>query len=157
MLIRPQPASPAIRLITALVFLILLLSLVSSFYTSFIWPVFLFLALVILLCYLTAPVAYMIEDNSLCVESRMSRKYFHGIKNCSSLNNKSRELTLRLWGNGGVFAATGIFWNRSNGIFRAYVTSADRSTYIMINTQGGRVLISPEDPVSVLKHCSELT
>ena len=53
---------------------------------------------------------------------------------------------LRLWGNGGLFAATGIFWNQAYGVYRAYVTSARYQDYVLVETRTRKVLISPENP-----------
>jgi len=41
-----------------------------------------------------------------------------------------------------VFAATGIYWNRQFGVFRAYVT--DQKKLVVVELQNGkRVVISP--------------
>jgi hypothetical protein len=53
---------------------------------------------------------------------------------------------VRVFGNGGVFAGTGFFWNRQFGLFRAYVTSARRADMLMVQTPARNVLITPEDP-----------
>jgi hypothetical protein len=58
---------------------------------------------------------------------------------------------LRLWGNGGLFAATGIFWNKAYGVFRAYVTSARYQDYVLVQTRTQKILISPENPAEFVK------
>jgi hypothetical protein len=59
---------------------------------------------------------------------------------------------LRLWGNGGLFAATGIFWNRAYGVYRAYVTSARYQDFVLVETRTQRILISPADPEAFVKN-----
>ena len=58
---------------------------------------------------------------------------------------------VRLWGNGGLFAATGIFWNPAYGVYRAYVTSARYQDYVLAETRTQKVLISPENPEDFVK------
>ncbi len=54
--------------------------------------------------------------------------------------------TVRLWGNGGVFAGTGIFWNKRYGVFRMYVTNARQKDFVVVETENQIVIISPENP-----------
>jgi len=58
---------------------------------------------------------------------------------------------VRLWGNGGLFAATGIFWNKEYGVFRVYVTSARHQDYVLVATRTRKILISPEDPAQFVR------
>jgi hypothetical protein len=57
-----------------------------------------------------------------------------------------RNCTLRLFGNGGLFAGSGIFWNRQLGVFRAYVTTSNRDHHLLVVTGKTKILISPADP-----------
>jgi len=54
--------------------------------------------------------------------------------------------TIRLWGNGGVFAGTGIFWNKLYGVFRMYITHAKQSEFVVVETERQIIVISPENP-----------
>jgi hypothetical protein len=45
-----------------------------------------------------------------------------------------------------LFAATGVFWNKAYGVYRAYVTSARYEDYVLVETSSQKVLISPENP-----------
>ena len=76
---------------------------------------------------------------------RLGEKVFAPVTRCSLLSSRP-PWGLRLWGNGGLFAATGIFWNKAYGVCRAYVTSARYEDYVPVETPGQKVLISPENP-----------
>ena len=103
------------------------------------------LAAVVLGCYLRAPVAYDLTGDQLTVRFRLGEKVFAPVIRCSLLSSRP-PWGLRLWGNGGLFAATGIFWNKAYGVYRAYVTSARYEDYVLVETPGQKVLISPENP-----------
>jgi hypothetical protein len=79
------------------------------------------------------------------VRFRLGRKVFAPVSRCSLLSERP-PLGLRLWGNGGLFAATGIFWNKVYGVYRAYVTSARYTDYVLVETPTRKILISPENP-----------
>jgi hypothetical protein len=103
------------------------------------------LAVLSLGCYLRAPVAYDLSNSELTVVYRLGERRFKPVVNCS-LIAPPFSIAIRLWGNGGLFAGTGIFWNRSYGIFRAYVTRAKPSEMVLVETERQKILISPEHP-----------
>ena len=100
------------------------------------------LGLIAVACYLRAPVAYEVTpDNRLVVRFRLGSRQFAAVKGFHPIRGRF-WFTLRLWGNGGVFGATGIYWNRQFGVFRAYVT--DQKKLVVVELQNGkRVVISP--------------
>jgi hypothetical protein len=98
-----------------------------------------------LFCYLWAPVAYELTGDELTVRLRWGQKVFPAVTGCSTLSARP-PMGVRLWGNGGLFAATGIFWNQAYGVYRVYVTSARYQDYVLVETRTRKVLISPEDP-----------
>jgi hypothetical protein len=102
----------------------------------------LLLGAIMVACYLRAPVAYEITpDNRLVITFRWGSRQFAAVKGFHPVRGRF-WFTLRLWGNGGVFAATGIYWNRPFGVFRAYVT--DQKKLVVVELQNGkRVVISP--------------
>jgi len=52
--------------------------------------------------------------------------------------------SLRLAGNGGLFAITGWFWNRRLGRFRAYATDPSRA--VLLRYQDGKnIVVTPDD------------
>jgi hypothetical protein len=52
--------------------------------------------------------------------------------------------SLRLFGNGGLFAISGWFWNRRLGRFRAYATDQDR-VVVLRYRNGDKVVVTPHD------------
>ncbi|MBV8910835.1 MAG: hypothetical protein JOZ89_08745 [Gammaproteobacteria bacterium] len=52
--------------------------------------------------------------------------------------------SLRLFGNGGLFAVVGWFWNRRIGRFRAYVTDPARAVLLRYR-DGRQVVLTPHD------------
>ena len=75
----------------------------------------------------------------------MGQKVFPAVTGCATLTARPPR-GVRLWGNGGLFAATGIFWNKAYGVFRAYLTSARYQDYVLVSTRAQKILISPENP-----------
>jgi hypothetical protein len=52
--------------------------------------------------------------------------------------------SVRLFGNGGLFAISGWFWNRRIGRFRAYATDPGR-TVLLRYRDGRKVVVTPHD------------
>jgi hypothetical protein len=103
-------------------------------------------------CYLYAPIAYELSGDRLIVRRRRGEREFGPVQGCSVLTVRP-PWGLRLWGNGGLFAATGIFWNRAWGVFRAYVTSARHQDMVLVTTPDRKILISPERPEEFVQAC----
>ena len=59
------------------------------------------------------------------------------------MGKKLSGFGIRLFGNGGLFSGTGIFWNRKLGVFRAYVTSTRKKEMLLVETDKYKVIISP--------------
>ena len=142
----------AIRVVTGAVLAATAGLLIASAFSVRILPVALLMASVDLYCFLTAPVAYEIDRGVLTVFRRAGQMSFFPVVRCGRPDGKP-ALTIRLWGNGGVFAGTGIFWNRAWGVFRAYVTASSYKDYVLVETQDKKVLISPEDPAAFAEAC----
>ena len=137
--------SLSIRIITSVMILILIGLLTASvFDIQFLIPAFI-LFLTCFLCWIYAPKSYEIVDNDLIINYNIGKKVFKSIKRSSLIEQALPLIGVRLWGNGGLFAGTGIFWNREYGIFRAYVTSARHNDMVLIETDKYKVIISPVD------------
>jgi hypothetical protein len=52
--------------------------------------------------------------------------------------------SLRLFGNGGLFAISGVFWNRRLGRFRAYATDPGRVVLLRYR-DGRKIVVTPDD------------
>jgi hypothetical protein len=51
--------------------------------------------------------------------------------------------SLRLFGNGGLFSFTGIFWNKKLGLFHAYGTDPERAVVLKFRTR--MIVVTPDD------------
>ena len=144
------PMSTAIKVITGLVLVMTAVILLAAVkFCALLWGGAL-LAVVVLFCYLYAPMAYELTGDQLTVQFRLGQKVFQAVTRCETLTARP-PMGLRLWGNGGLFAATGIFWNKTYGVYRAYVTSARYQDYVLVATRTQKILISPENPEEFVK------
>lgn len=134
--------SLSIKVITSIVVLTCISLFVFSNQHTFILIIALLFALLIAGAYLLAPASYQIINNNLVVWKNFGRKDFPNITECKTIKEKV-GFTVRVFGNGGVFAGTGIFWNNKYGIFRAYVTTGKLENMVYLNTDKGKVIISP--------------
>jgi hypothetical protein len=137
--------SPAIKVITGLVLVMTAVFLMAGLKVCGLLVGGAGLAAVTLGCYLYAPIVYELKGDQLTVRFRVSQKVFTGVTRCETLTARP-PMGLRLWGNGGLFAATGIFWNKAYGVYRAYLTSARYQDYVLVETRTQKILISPADP-----------
>ena len=152
--------SVAVKLTTALMLIIVTGTLAGAAYerSAGLLAVGTFLAVVSVVCYLLAPVRYELSEGWLTVFLRVGRRRFGPVVMCAALSDVDtpRHIlwSLRMIGNGGVFAGTGIYWHRALGVFRAYVTSARRADMVLIATPSQKIVISPQDPQSFVGDCS---
>lgn len=57
--------------------------------------------------------------------------------------------SVRLFGNGGVFSFSGLFWNRKLGKYRAFVTDPSRAVVLRLSRR--TVVVSPADPEAFVR------
>lgn len=144
------PMSPAIKVVTGLVLVMIVALFLAAGKVGAMLFASAVLAAVALCCYLRAPVAYDIANDELTVRFRLGQKVFPAVTGCETLTARPPR-GVRLWGNGGLFAATGIFWNQAYGVFRTYITSARHQDYVLVATRTQKILISPENPAEFVK------
>jgi len=149
MIFKVAQMSRAIKVVTAGVLVLALAFVAGGLLDKYLPLGGLFVGVVALICYLLAPVAYDTTGGQLTVLLRAGRISFGPITGATLLPGRW-PCTLRLFGNGGVFAGTGIYWNKAYGVFRAYVTSARLQDAVLITTDTYKVMISPEDPRAFL-------
>ncbi len=144
------PTCLSIKIVTSLVLLLTGGMLIGSFfYLELLWAG-IFLVIIVLFCYLSAPIAYELNGNQLIIITRLSKKIFGPVLECSLIGDEKPSFSFRLWGNGGLFAGTGIFWNKKYGVFRAYVTTGKKSNLTLVETPESKVIITPESPKEFL-------
>ncbi len=153
---RTMEMSMAIRIVTSIVIALTAAFFVSAFYSRWALIPAAAMAIILLGCYLTAPVSYELDGDRLTVFTHVGSRTFAPVVQCSPVERKV-YLGIRLFGNGGLFAGTGWYWSRHYGIFRAYVTSARVADMLMVETPNQKVLISPEDPPAFLSVCGSAT
>jgi hypothetical protein len=139
------PMSSAIKVITGIVLVMTVALLLAGIKVCALLLGGAVLATIVSFCYLYAPIAYELTGDQLTVQFRMGQKVFPAVTRCETLTARP-PMGLRLWGNGGLFAATGIFGNKAYGVYRAYVTSARYQDYVLVETRTRKILISPENP-----------
>jgi Bacterial PH domain len=144
------PMSPAIKFITGLVLVMTVVLLVAAVKVCGLLLGSAALSSVAVFCYLYAPIAYELTGDQLTVRFRVGQKVFQAVTRCSTLTARP-PMGLRLWGNGGLFAATGIFWNKAYGVYRVYVTSARYQDFVLVETRTQKILISPENPENFVR------
>lgn len=143
---RVAPTSLAIKVVTTSTLLLTALIFIGAVFVFALLWAGLVLSIIVVSCYLYAPVAYELNKNELVIVRRINRKIFAPVISSRSIEHDNPALGIRLWGNGGLFAGTGIFWNKTYGIFRAYVTTGKRAKLVLLETPTHKVLISPENP-----------
>lgn len=148
---RAAPLCRSIKIVTAVVLLLAAVLVAASFREASLLPIVAILLFSIGLAYLLSPIGYSVANSVLTVKRRWGSRAFGPVVRCSIPAKRPSAFTLRLWGNGGLFSGTGIFWNRRWGIFRAYVTRAKHDELVLVETARTKVLISPEDPAAFVR------
>ena len=143
--------SISILLITSLVVSICAVLFLYSNQNSILFITAFVLAVLLIICYLTAPASYQIQNGNLIIWKNFGKKEFPNVINCYLMHEKP-SFTVRVFGNGGVFAGTGIFWNKKFGFFKAYVTTGKTSNMVIVDTEKETVIISPINPNSFIEY-----
>jgi hypothetical protein len=146
---RSAKLSPAIVVLTSIVLFVLFGSLFAACLVHQ-WPLVIRflpvvgLGIITLGCYLRSPVAYEITpDNKLITSFRLGSCVFSSVKHFSKITEPV-NFGLRLWGNGGLFAVTGVHWSRGHGRFRVYVTNLEKLVLVELEN-GKKIVISPDN------------
>ena len=99
------PTSLSIKILTLLVLLMTIGMLIGAVYEPRLLWAGTVLAVVVLFCYLSAPVAYEIKGDQLLIITRIGNKTFGPITRCSFVYDDKPSFGIRLWGNGGCLQA----------------------------------------------------
>jgi len=150
------PRSMSIKIVTGFVMILLVLFIAISMREPGMLPAAIILAVISLFCYLYSPASFEITDGRLIVNYNLGKKEFGRVMACSTLD-KPLSMGIRTWGNGGLFAGTGRFWNKQFGHFRAYVTSARYEDYVLVETQTKKIIISPAEPQVFVGNWSDMS
>jgi hypothetical protein len=145
-----DPTGLSIKVITGCMLALNVGLYVAALYQpKFLWAG-IFLSVIGLGCYVFwTPVTYELKDDELTVSFRIGRVRYRPVLKCSRLDGPL-GCGIRVCGNGGLFAGSGIFWSRKLGLFRAYVTTNKPTEMVLIETAKTKILISPQDPAAWL-------
>ncbi len=135
----------SIKIVTAIVVIMMAGFFIASIYINILIIAAVITIVILIICYLYAPTAYEISDSKLIVYRNFGEIEFSNVTACRFIEDKV-PFTVRLWGNGGVFAGMGIFWNSRFGVFRMYVTNTKQKEFVLVETESQIVIISPENP-----------
>ena len=152
MTMRTAPTCLSIKIVTAVVLVITAGVCLAALWDSHLLIGGVLLAGISCLCWLFAPVGYEVAGGRLTVRFHLGQKQFGPIVRCSRVTQRD-PFCLRLFGNGGLFAGTGIFWNRTYGVYRAYVTSGRLADLVLVETATKKIIISPEKPAEFMAAC----
>jgi hypothetical protein len=137
--------SRAIRIVTAAVLILNAgLYVAALFQPAAIYAAVGISAIVLISYFLWTPVSYELVSGELNVSFRFGCRRYSPVTKCSPVEAPLRA-GIRVFGNGGLFAGSGIFWNRTYGMHRAYVTSTRPEDLVLVETTDTRILISPQD------------
>ncbi|MGV3753832.1 MAG: PH domain-containing protein [Verrucomicrobiota bacterium] len=76
-----------------------------------------------------------------------------GLQSAQVINSNVIKGSLRLFGNGGLFAFCGWFWNRELGRYRMWVTDTKR--LVLIRCGERTLVVSPDDPQEFVRVLTE--
>lgn len=88
---------------------------------------------------------YVVTDRELIIQrlgwaNRWSLARLESV----TVDPQAMRYSLRLWGNGGLFAFCGWFRNKKLGLYRAFATDPKRSVVLRFGSQ--TIVVTPDDP-----------
>lgn len=152
---RVAPMATTIKVITSLYLCVTVLLSIATVSKNILLLPSMLLWLILLLCYLYSPRYYRLDGNVLTIGCVFGEKKYAHIVQCRTFEH-TNHFGVRLWGNGGLFSATGLFWSSRYGLFRAYVTCSGEERLVLLETRSQRIVISPENPLAFMRDCREL-
>jgi transcriptional regulator with XRE-family HTH domain len=110
-----------------------------------VWQIPAILYVIYVICLLYSVQGYAIEGKTLIVKRLLwkTRIPFEGLTGVEALEGAMRH-SLRLFGNGGLFAYTGYFRNTTIGGYKAYVTDLNRTVVLRFGEK--TIVVSPDSP-----------
>ncbi|MEM8856785.1 MAG: PH domain-containing protein [Chloroflexota bacterium] len=97
---------------------------------------------------------YEVTDEFIEVVRIIGRKKYR-IDNIESVEADPTlmDLSIRTFGNGGMFSISGFFRNRRLGSYRAFVSNKSNAV-VMHRKKGSPIVVSPDDPDAFVKEIS---
>ena len=99
---------------------------------------------VIIFCWLYAPRSYAIDNGKLTIKRRLKNKEvsLDSLKSITHYPEKMKGLTLRTFGNGGLFGYFGKYYNSAMGNFNMYSTKG--KDFYVLDLGKSKIGISPD-------------
>lgn len=146
---KPSPLSPSIIIITVLTSFILLgvpiYFLSNPPIPSSIEPLIFLLPSIWILSLSSRIKGYELSSNRFTVYRILWKNSFTLLSPLlAKRENGEAKISIRVFGNGGMFSASGYFWSRSLGIYRSFVTHPFRLVILKIGKK--TLVLSPDDP-----------
>jgi hypothetical protein len=101
------------------------------------------LCIILIWAFVRAPVAYELNGDTLTIELRVGSRQFGPIASCRPADEPV-SFAVRVWGNGGLFAVTGLYRDKAHGSFRAFVTDPKRLVLVQ-TVSDEKIVISPSN------------
>ena len=139
-----------------MVALVLAISAWEFFRTESVTLIFLIPALFLVVALFSVK-SYSIDGNRLIIRKRGGWQTVIDLNELSDVATASGLLwrSVSLWSSKGLFGVSGWIWNRTAGIYRAYVTNP--ANMVMLEFRDGRkVALSPDDPDRFLEGLGNL-
>jgi hypothetical protein len=97
--------------------------------------------------YLLKPLSVNVAADAIVVDRKIKpvQISFTDIKEIRLVEPSDMRMSIRTFGNGGVFGYTGLYYNRKMGSMRWYCTQ--RKNYVLIaTTKGKKMIVTPDEP-----------
>jgi hypothetical protein len=109
------------------------------------WPMVILPLLILAGTALFAVRGFALENTSLVVRRLLwsTRIPLEGLETVT-IDPEAMKGSLRLAGNGGLFALTGLFRNKRLGLYRAFVTDLNRCVVLRLPKRS--IVVSPDEP-----------
>jgi len=104
-----------------------------------------------LCCFLTMIRGFTLTTNQLIIHRPLWDNRFSLEQGATAVcdHNTRKGITLRVFGNGGLFSGSGYYWNKQTGIFRAFISNQHKTVWI--KTPEKILVISPNEPEPFLQ------
>lgn len=139
------------KLLKTVTFSVILITLIVIAY-SFHIPSFAGAAIRVPLClilgaaFLFAPKYYIIGEGKISIKRYLGKTSINisDVADIRAIDGSQLKYAIRTFGVGGFFGYYGLYWSKSLGSFKAYIT--DRNNCVLLQTrQGKRFVLSPDN------------
>lgn len=149
-------------IMTAFIFLFVIIGILMTFIVQPFYAGFIVMAVPLLLIVFTYPYrvdCYEITHDSLVIKRGLAGLNrlipFAEIESVGIPQKEDFRWTIRTMGNGGLFGYYGWYYNKKLGDFRMYATNKNRILILLKNATHEKIVISPDD-ITLAEHLQKL-